>query len=1199
MDTFNSQHYQAIKEIVSEDVWDRIKHLQPKTKVEFSAIFGLGPVTLSKIEPHIYAIEQSFIESGHTDLDPELKLRLEILRDRLINVSQRNNIIWNTKETKNRLIDLSKLSEHSIENIYKLVSSSSKRVELKVDELDAEENKKLFLSIYRENERQKMEKGRSILYVAPALFLGKTKVENKDIKLRAPLFLFPVELNLNKSDDKWYLKFDNGRDIVTNPFVERYILSDVKEYSYDLDISLVDNIERISKLGKRIQNQYTYLQPLAKVTTKDPWGYNKGEFAITNNLLLGLFSDFSNEIEAELDYLIYNMDSTPMLTRFLSNADFHSRDEIMSARKNIESTINDDSKLAYTNKLNEQQLRALKMINEPEIDGLTIWGPPGTGKSETIISIIENAISKGEKVAVVSEKQAALDVIKNRLKTIENNSIMLSDTKDKLSFFKQLSKMLMRDYYPQAQVSKQTKVWLKNAYKELDVLYKKFGFNNKNIFEQVELMFNQPLYETALSKRMQYEDEFFHFKNINLETFTEVFEFIESIDSRDRLKLLITVSNNYYGKFKSFSDIEDFVANKIREEIEKIKVREELIRMEPEIKGNLESFKGIGGFFKKRSYKSSLHRKYGLTKQDFIDLSVNSFVEVQKFGINKSNEYKDSLIKELEWVEVRRADIDTCLSMEVNNLNLIRLIDIENIHESKEAIKANLIRRLLKSEQFYDKMEVLRNYEERLKNIKELQSSFGILSETQVKGSLDYALSRVALNKRENNMIKLANRKRPMAIRKFMHDYSVEVNNLVNVWLLQPETIPALFELQDKFDLVIFDEASQVFLERSLPAIARAKKLVVLGDEKQLGPSSFFAGRITSEDKEDDILEENESLLTYSKSKLPEVMLKKHYRSKDVNLIRFSNERYYEGGLDFINDNNYNDESLHYEFVKDSDYSDGLNKNEAYKIIELLQKHKDSGSMDTVGVITANQKQEVFIFNELITKHYDLFEWLKEHNAFIKSIENVQGDERDVIIFSTTYGPEEGKQRVNFGPINQALGSNRINVAITRAKKKMIVISSIDLEQAADKVRSSMHQGPKDFIDYIAFAKRASEGDVSGIEMNESSFESSFEWGVLNIVEQITEENNLGVRTNYEGLGYTLDIVVYDKETNKNLLAILLNSPEDSRLAREKDYLAEEFLESRGWKVHRVWSPNWWTRNTQEISNLEEVIQSISGDYNE
>ncbi len=1187
-------HYKQIRNIVSEDVWQRIALLQPKTKVEFSCIYGMGPVTMERIAEHITYIENAYIRTAKSDLDPYLKQRIEILRDRLINVSQRNNIIWNTKETSNRLIDLSKLTDETIQQIYKLMSNPRKKVELNIEGLDTDENKKVFISIFRENERQKMEKGRSILYVAPALFLGKTRVENKDIKLRAPLFLFPVELTLDKNNDKWYLSLDHGRDVVTNPFVERYILTEATEYTYDLDATLIENIDRLSKLGKKIANQFTKLQPLTKVTTKDPWGYNKGEFAITNNLLLGLFSDFSNEIEAELDSLIYNMDSTPMLTRFLSNEDFHSRHEKMEAFERVEQQINNDSDLSYTNKLNEQQLRALKLINQEQINGLTVWGPPGTGKSETIISIIENAIAKGQKIAVVSEKQAALDVIKDRLKDMKDNSIMISDTKDKLNFFGQLSKMISRDFYVKDPALKKVKADLNRMYKELDDLYAKFGFNNKNIFEQVEQMFVKPLYETPLSKRMQYEDQFYNFKNINLETFDTVFNFIESIDSRERLKLLITTYNNYYGKFKSFSEIEDFVADKIRAEIEKIRVCEELIANSSEIETTFNSFKGLGGFFKKASYKKSLNRKYNLNKQDYLDITLGTFADSQRHKIKSSNEYKDNLINELEWIEQRRRDIDLCLAMDNDNLKLLALIDIDDIHESKEAIKINLIRRLFKSEQFADKMDVLRNYESKVKEINSLQEQFTTLSSNEVKSGLDKSLENVTLNKRENNISKIANRKRPMAIRKFMHDYAIEMRNLVNIWLLQPEVIPALFDITDRFDLVIFDEASQVFLERSLPAIARAKNLVVLGDEKQLGPSSFFAGRITSEDKEDEILEENESLLTYSRSKLPEVMLKKHYRSKDINLIRFSNDRYYEGGLDFINDNNYSDESVSYEFIDNSDYSDGLNKAEADRVIELLNEHRYKDDGNTIGVITANQKQEVYIFNQLITKHYDLFEWLKENNAFIKSIENVQGDERDIIILSTTYGPENGQQRMNFGPINQALGSNRINVAITRAKKKMVIVSSIDLEQASEKMTGLLHQGPKDFIDYIKFAKQVTDGQVEEIQMKESTFSTIFKNEVMNVINRIINESIVGIRTNYEGLGYTLDVVLYDKETNKNLITILLDSPNDSRLAREKDYLAQEFLESRGWKVHRIWSPNWWTRNNQEISTLEEIVESFN-----
>ncbi len=1192
-------HYNAIRKEVSSDVWERIKFLQPKTKVDFLSIYGMGPVTVENVKEHIEAIENEYKTFHHSDLQPELKTRLEILRDKLINISQRNNIIWNSKESKNRLIDISKLSESSIEGINKLIQENSGKSEIKDNNLSPEDNKKLFVSLYRENLRQKKEKGKSSLYIAPALILGKTKVEQKDVKLRAPLFLFPVNLKLDRNTDKWFISIDNGRDVITNPFVEKYILKDANGYNYDLETTLEENITRLINMSKKIQNQFTSLQTFTPISSKDPWGYNKGEFAITNNLLLGLFSEFSNEIEAELDGLIYNMDSTPMLNKFLSNADFHSRHELNEINKIVEGKMNNDSDISYSNKLNEQQLRAVKLINEEEVKGLTIWGPPGTGKSETIISLIQNEVSKGGKVAIVSEKQAALDVIKNRDELIKNNSIMISDTKDKLSFFSQLSNMLMRDDYQVGQASKQVKSKLNRAYKELDSIYDKFGYNNKNVFEQIELLFNEPLYETTLSKRMQYEDEFFHFRNIDLETFNQVYDFIESIDSRDRLKLLITVTNNYYGKFSSSKDIEDYIAESIRNEIKVIEYRKQLLRLVPEIENNLRSLKGILNIFKKSSYKKNLYKMNRMTKQDVLEIEQGTFAKTQSDLIEKSNEYKDSLIKELEWVETRRYDVDVCLSMVAHNLNLIRLVEIDDIHSSKEAIKINLIRRLLKSDNFHSKLEILRNYELKIKEIKELQSEFSNLSEDELKISFNNSLHNVTLNKRENNMIKLSNRKRLLDIKKFINDYSIEMKNLVNIWLLQPEVVPTLFEIHDKFDLVIFDEASQIFLERSLPIIARANKIVVLGDEKQLGPSSFFAGRISTDEDEDEIIENNESLLTYSRSKLPEVMLKKHYRSKDIGLIEFSNDRYYDGELNFIDDNKNNDDSLEYHYVETPDYNNGLNKAEAQKVIDVIYNLKESGCKDSIGIITANQKQEVFLFNEFMTKHYELYEWLEDHDSFIKSIENVQGDEKDIIILSTTYGPKDGVQGINFGPINQTSGSNRINVAITRAKKKMIIVSSIDLVQAKLKVKSSLHQGPKDFVDFIDYVKtKVSNTDNKQLEVNELN-NNTMKDSILKEIKEICVEKGYNLSTSFKGIGLEIDGVVVDESNHKKLFAIMIDSPQDERKAREKDYQNQEFLESRGWIIHRIWTPNWLTRNSSEIEKIQSIISSFKGEINE
>jgi superfamily I DNA and/or RNA helicase len=176
-----------------------------------------------------------------------------------------------------------------------------------------------------------------------------------------------------------------------------------------------------------------------------------------------------------------------------------------------------------------------------------------------------------------------------------------------------------------------------------------------------------------------------------------------------------------------------------------------------------------------------------------------------------------------------------------------------------------------------------------------------------------------------------------------------------------------LFKRNEEFDIVIFDEASQIFIEKSLPGINRAKKLVVLGDEKQLGPSNFFDGRI---DKEDEEIENDESLLTFAKAKFPTVMLRNHYRSEHVSLIEFSNENYYNDELIFIDKNINKKQQSAVEFihVNNSQYSNSVNDREATVVVEKLLEKFNSKSKNTIGIITTNVKQADLIEDKILNQ---------------------------------------------------------------------------------------------------------------------------------------------------------------------------------------------------------------------------------------
>ena len=317
--------------------------------------------------------------------------------------------------------------------------------------------------------------------------------------------------------------------------------------------------------------------------------------------------------------------------------------------------------------------------------------------------------------------------------------------------------------------------------------------------------------------------------------------------------------------------------------------------------------------------------------------------------------------------------------------------------------------------------------------------------------------------------------RRVWPIRKTISEFHDELFNLIPCWLASPETVSAIFPMDKIFDLVVFDEASQCFTERGVPAMYRGKQVVVTGDEKQLRPNDLYQTR-WSDDEEEDVSLEVDSLLELSSQYLMNVKLNEHYRSKKLELIGFSNEHFYDNQLKVLPDRNLvNDEKPAIEYIKvDGIWENNTNRVEAEKVAELVFEISKSFPDKEIGVVTFNAKQQDMVL-DVLEEFAVQNNRLLPKGLLVKNIENVQGDEKDIIIFSTAYAPDQkGKLVMQFGSLNQAHGENRLNVAVTRAREKIILVSSIHPEQL--KVDDSKNDGPKLLKEYLKYASLVSDG---------------------------------------------------------------------------------------------------------------------------
>lgn len=335
-------------------------------------------------------------------------------------------------------------------------------------------------------------------------------------------------------------------------------------------------------------------------------------------------------------------------------------------------------------------------------------------------------------------------------------------------------------------------------------------------------------------------------------------------------------------------------------------------------------------------------------------------------------------------------------------------------------------------------------------------------------------------------------KRRIWPVRKLIANYPRELFDLIPCWLASPESASAIFPMEKIFDLVIFDEASQCFVEKGIPAIFRGKQVVVAGDDKQLQPNDLYKIRWEEENDQDIVELDFDSLLNLGNQYLMQVQLNGHYRSKNLDLIRFSNEHFYGSRLKMLpdfNDLNANQTAIDYVKVEGF-WQKNTNHEEAERVASIIQDLLKKDPEKEIGVVTFNAPQQMYILDFLESFSIEN-DFVIPDSLIVKNIENIQGDEKDVIIFSTVYAPDlNGKMNMNFGSLNAEGGENRLNVAITRAREKIYLVTSIMPQQL--KVEDSKNEGPRLLRKYLEYAYAIDKRELPPAEKITNNHSSSW-----------------------------------------------------------------------------------------------------------
>lgn len=449
----------------------------------------------------------------------------------------------------------------------------------------------------------------------------------------------------------------------------------------------------------------------------------------------------------------------------------------------------------------------------------------------------------------------------------------------------------------------------------------------------------------------------------------------------------------------------------------------------------------------------------------------------------------------------------------------------------------------------------------------------------------------------------IARKRGHMALRKLFKMCSSPIQATKPVFMMSPLSVAQFLEPGAiEFDLLVIDEASQVEPIDALGAIARCKQIVVVGDDKQLPPTSFFS-RVVGDDELDEEEEgaqakDLESVLSLCAAKgLPQRMLRWHYRSRHESLIAVSNKEFYEGNLFIVPspDRERSHAGLRFHHLPNGRFDRGnsyKNHVEAVAIAQAVVDHARSHPELTLGVGAMSVRQRQAISDELELarrQHPELEHFISRHQHepfFVKNLENIQGDERDVILISIGYGRarNDDKMYQNFGPLNADGGHRRLNVLITRARMRCEIFSSI----TADDIRVD-ERTKHGVIALKTFLKYAQVGDLGIPLMTGRGADSPFEESVQDVLVKhgFQVDNQVGVA------GFFIDLAIVDPERpGRYLLGLECDGAtyHSAPSARDRDRLRQEILEAHGWIIHRIWSTDWFQRANNETDRLLNAI---------
>ena len=612
-----------------------------------------------------------------------------------------------------------------------------------------------------------------------------------------------------------------------------------------------------------------------------------------------------------------------------------------------------------------------------------------------------------------------------------------------------------------------------------------------------------------------------------------------------------------------------------------------------------------------------------LTMVEGLDVDINNILEIADYDIREGFKSENAVSTLLEVVNRWKDNLGLW-----KDYTLLYKHFEELAAEGLVKFKENLVKVLKKSDIKYSELEniymnsileaLIKSYiseseeltvfnsittEERIKEYNNLIEEIERITLEQIKNKL---IDNLPDNKSQNReevtalagLTKIIRSKgRGTSIRKIFQENGNIIKSLTPCLLMSPLSVAQYIDLDfPKFDLVIFDEASQIRTGIAVGAMSRAKNCIIVGDPNQMPPTSFFGTQ--NIDEENIHIEDLESLLEDCLAiNMPQKYLTCHYRSKSESLIAFSNNMYY--GNKMLTFPSPNDSISKVKFVKtEGIYDRGgsrTNKEEAKLVVDEIIKRLNNKEKDTIGVVTFNIMQQELIddlLQEALAKNPTLEKFAKsmKEPIFIKNLENVQGDERDVILFSITYGKDiNGKFYQNFGPLSNKGGWRRLNVAVSRSRSEMVVFSSFTFDEI--HISPTTSEGVVGLKTFLEFAQKGiSVLGKKNIEKENTRTE------ILYSIKDFLSKNGFESEINFGVSKLTLEIVVKNPlNSDEYICSILIDSKQyaDRNTIRDRNRLIPKVLSGKGWNIYRVWTVSYFENKDKIFEDLKLYLEDL------